>query len=184
MNARASIPISEVDSMDNSTKRMIDGLQRAIQAEHEGRHFYLMAAGNTNDLQGREIFQNLAEEELSHFHYLQAQYKSLLETGKVDSSVSLGKSKILSGSHPIFSEAIKERINQAHYEMTALSIGIQLEQSAVRFYSTEAETVVDPAVASFYGELAEWERGHLKALQSQMESLREDYWNKGGFAPF
>jgi len=170
--------------MDSSTKRVIDGLQKAMQAENEGRHFYLMAAGNTKDPQGQEIFENLAEEELSHFHYLQAQYKSMVKTGKVDSSVKLGKSKALTGSHPIFSEAIKDRINQAHYEMTALSIGAQLEQSAVMFYSAEAEAATDPAVAAFYKELAEWERGHLKALQDQMEVLREDYWSQGGFSPF
>jgi rubrerythrin len=170
--------------MDRSTKRVIEGLQKAMQAEHEGRHFYLMAAGNTEDPQGKEIFQNLAEEELSHFHYLQAQYKSMVNTGKVDNSVKLGKSRTLTGSHPIFSEAIRDRINQAHYEMTALSIGVQLEQSAVMFYSTEAEAATDPEVVSFYNELAEWERGHLKALQDQMETLREDYWNQGGFSPF
>lgn len=170
--------------MDSSTKRVIDGLQKAMQAEHEGRHFYLMAAGNTQDAQGQEIFQRLAEEELNHFHYLQAQYKSMVKTGKVDNSVKLGKSRTLNGDHPIFSEAIKDRINQAHYEMTALSIGVQLEQSAVMFYSAEAKAATDPEVASFYNELAEWERGHLKALQDQMEALREDYWNQGGFSPF
>ncbi len=170
--------------MDNSTKRVIDGLQKAMQAENEGRHFYLMAARNTEDPQGQEIFQALAEEELSHFHYLQAQFKSMVTTGKVDSSTVLGKSKKLTGSHPIFSEAIRDRISQAHYEMTALSIGIQLEQSAVMFYSAEAEAATDPDVVSFYNELAEWERGHLKALQDQMEMLREDYWSQGGFSPF
>ncbi|MFH1755171.1 MAG: hypothetical protein ABIA59_05655 [Candidatus Latescibacterota bacterium] len=68
--------------------------------------------------------------------------------------------------------------------MTALSIGIQLEMSAVNFYTGEAEISTDPQIKSFYMELAEWERGHLHALQTQADSLREDYWSEGGFSPF
>lgn len=170
--------------MNDDMKRITEGLQKAIQAEHEGRHFYLMAAHNTEDPRGKEIFQTLAEEELNHFHYLQRQYKSIMETGKVDSNAKLGRKKELKGSHPIFSDAIKNRIGQAHYEMTALSIGIQLEMSAVNFYTAEAEINTDPAIKAFYMELAEWERGHLHALQAQTESLREDYWSQGGFSPF
>ena len=170
--------------MNDEVKRITDGLQKAMQAEHEGRHFYLMAAHNTEDPRGKEIFETLAAEELNHFHYLQAQYKSLVETGKVDPSAKLGAKMELKGSHPIFSDAIKGRIGQAHYEMTALSIGVQLEMSAVNFYTAEAELTTDPAIKSFYMELAEWERGHLNALQAQADSLREDYWSQGGFSPF
>lgn len=170
--------------MNDEMKRITDGLQKAMQAEHEGRHFYLMAANNTDDPRGKEIFETLAAEELNHFHYLQAQYKALVETGKVDPNAKLGRKKDLKGSHPIFSDAIKNRIGQAHYEMTALSIGIQLEMSAVNFYTGEAELAGDPAIKAFYNELAEWERGHLSALQAQADSLREDYWSQGGFSPF
>ncbi|MFH1755170.1 MAG: ferritin family protein [Candidatus Latescibacterota bacterium] len=79
--------------MNDEVKRITDGLQKAIQAEHEGRHFYLMAAHNTEDARGQEIFQTLAEEELNHFHYLQKQYKSIMKTGKVDASATLGAKK-------------------------------------------------------------------------------------------
>lgn len=170
--------------MNDEVKRITDGLQKAIQAEQEGRHFYMMAARNTEDPKGKEVFQALADEELKHFHYLQRQYKSIMETGKVDPTAKLGRKTEWKGSHPIFSDAIKNRIGEAHYEMTALSIGEQLEMSAVNFYTAEAQINTDPAIKSFYMELAEWERGHLHALQAEAESLKEDYWNKGGFAPF
>jgi rubrerythrin len=171
--------------MDNETTRIAEALKKAMQAENEGYHFYLMAASNTDDPKGKETFQYLADEEKNHFNFLKGQYNAFLKTGQADSSIKLGASKELTGSHPIFSDDIKNRIGGAHYEMTVLSIGIQLELSAVNFYQAEADAASDnPAVKIFFNELADWERGHLKALQDQSEALKEDYWNKGGFSPF
>jgi rubrerythrin len=144
-----------------------------------------MAASNTDDQQGKETFLYLADEEKNHFNFLKGQYNALLKTGQVDNSIKLGAGKELTGAHPIFSAEIKNRIGGAHYEMTVLSIGIQLELSAVTFYQKEAEAASDnPAVKMFFNELVEWERGHLTALQNQSEALKEDYWTQGGFSPF
>jgi rubrerythrin len=169
--------------VEDSVKRISEGLAKAMQAENEGRHFYLMAAQNTQDDQGKQVFMQLADEELDHFNFLKTQYKAILETGKVDPSAKLPGKKF-AGDHPIFSEALKGRIGGAHYEMTALSVGVQLELSAVTFYKGEANAFEDPVVKAFYNDLAEWEQGHLDALRSQAEDLREDYWDKGGFSPF
>ncbi len=170
--------------MDAATKRIADGLEKAMQAEHEGRHFYLMAAKSTQDAKGRETFETLAEEEFEHFNFLRGQHKAVVETGQIDETLKLGDPKAFTGDHPIFSAEIKSRIGEAHYEMTALSIGVQLEMSAVQFYRGEAEAVADPGIKAFYEKLADWEKGHLNALQGQIDALKEDYWHEARFEPF
>ena len=170
--------------MDDTIKRVTEGLNKAIRAENEGHHFYKMAAMSTQDPKGKEVFQYLAEEEMEHFKFLKSQYRALIETGKGDATLKLGTRKEFSGNHPIFSEGIKNRIKSAHYEMTALSIGMQLELSAVNFYQGEADNAPDDVVKAFYKELATWEKGHLTMLQRQADSLRDDYWNEAGFSPF
>lgn len=170
--------------MDAAVKRMTEGLAKAIQAETDGHHFYMMAARSTSDAKGREVFETLAQEELDHMHFLKTQYKALMETGKPDRTVSLGARADLSGLSPIFSDQIQTRVREAHYEMSALSIGIQLELSAIKFYKAEAEVVRDPTVRAFYTELADWETGHYHALLRQQEVLKEDYWSASGFSPF
>lgn len=170
--------------MDDLTKRVLKGLKSAMLAEKEGQHFYLMAASSTTNEKGRRIFAQLAEDEVNHFNTLQAQYASFAKTGKMDPNVKFASSPALSGSHPIFAEEIKNRIGNAHYEMTALSIGIQLETSAVNFYTKESEAIKDPDLKKFYLDLAEWEKVHLANLMSQQAELKEDYWDKGGFSPF
>jgi len=56
--------------MDESIKRMAEGLHRAIQAEVVGQHFYLMAARTTSDDQGCEVVEQLADWEAGHHQIL------------------------------------------------------------------------------------------------------------------
>jgi rubrerythrin len=165
-------------------KQLLDALRQAIAAEHEGYGFYLMAARSTQDEQGRTVFQALADEELHHAAYLKAQYRSLAETGHIDAQVQLGRPHAVTAGNPIFSPALRARIGDAHFEMSALGVGVHLEQSAIEFYRAQANQASDPAVRRFFDELAEWERGHYEALLSQQRTLQDDYWSQNGFAPF
>jgi rubrerythrin len=169
---------------ETTAAALAEGLLQAMRAEHEGHHFYSLAASNTTDPKGREVFQRLAAEELEHFEFLRSQHRSVLETGRPDANLKLGARSDVSGTSPIFSESLRSRIATAHYEMVALSVGAQLELNAVRFYSEAAAGATDPAVRLFFGELAAWEQGHYDALTAQAEALKEDYWAGAGFAPF
>lgn len=170
--------------MDHTTRAVAKGLISAIQAEAEGQHFYLMAARTTEDEKGRQVFEQLAAEEADHQRFLRAQYEALLKTGKPDESITLGKRLDLSGESPIFSPQLKARVKDAHFEMTALSIGVQLELSAINHYRECAAQSGDSTVKRFFEELAAWENGHYRALLQQQDELRDDYWEASGFAPF
>jgi rubrerythrin len=170
--------------MDESIRSILEGLKKAIETETNGYHFYMMAAKSTQDPKGREAFETLASEEQKHEQFLRTQYRSVIENGSVDPKVKLGPRASFEGSSPIFSEEIRGRIKDAHYEMTALSIGIQLELSSIDFYKDEAEATDNPDVRKFYLELADWETGHYEALLRQHDLLKEDYWSAARFAPF
>jgi len=168
--------------MEDAVKRTAEALLQAIQAENYGRHFYLMAARTTEDPKGRQMFEAFADEERDHFEFLKAHYKSILKTGRLDENAKLGSPKDTSSA--IFSERIHGRIKDAHFEITALSVAIELELSAVRFYRNQAETSQDGQVKDFYSELADWESLHYQALADQLTELKQDYWTANDFAPF
>jgi rubrerythrin len=170
--------------MESIDKKLTDGLMEAIRAERDGYSFYMMAAGSTNDPKGKEVFETLAREELDHMNFLRQQYDAILKTGRPDRNLKLGPRKDLTGISPIFSERLKSRIKEAHIEMSALSIGIQLELDSIKFYKEQARIFDDPDICGFYNELADWETGHYNALWEQQQALKEDYWAAGGFAPF
>ncbi len=170
--------------MNEATKELAEGLKRAFLAEVEGEHFYRMAAATTKDPKGQEVFDLLAAEERQHQAFLRSQYDALVETGALDESVKLGNAKVLDEGSPIFSDALRSRVADAHFEMTALSVGVQLELAAEKYYRAEANKTDIPFMKRFYEELADWEAGHYAALSKQQESLREDYWEASGFSPF
>ena len=170
--------------MQDSETKLTDGLLKAIQAERDGYAFFQMAANSSEDPKAKEVFAQLADEELEHMRFLMKQRESILKTGKPDPSAKLGSRTVLSGLSPIFSDGIKARIGSAHFEMSALSIGIQLELDAIKFYRAQAEAADEPEVREFYTELAEWESGHYQALLGQQEELKEDYWSASGFAAY
>jgi len=172
--------------MDDAKQKIIDGLKTAMEAEAGGFHFYTMTAEHTKDPHGKETFQALAGEEKKHLDFLSAQMKSMTETGKVDVSIKLGN-QIDYTEIPIFSEEIISRAGDAAFEMSALSIGMQLEKSSIEYYTSQANLASNsgyPEVEAFYLELVKWERKHLDALSRQQALLKEDFWAQGGFAPF
>jgi rubrerythrin len=170
--------------MDETRKKLLDALRRAIEAEYEGYGFYLMAAKSTEDEQGRTIFRQLAEEEQQHAAYLKTQHKAITETGHVDPQAKLGSPLTLAARSPIFSADLKRRLGDAHFEMSALGVGVHLEQSAMEFYAAQARDSTDAAVRAFFRELSDWEAGHYHALLAQQQELQSGYWEKNGFAPF
>jgi rubrerythrin len=155
-----------------------------MQAETDGHLFYKMAAQNTEDPQGKEVFESLANDELEHLHFLKAQHKSITESGEPDKDLKVGKPSGDLKEVQVFSDEFKSRVAQAHNEMSSLSIGIHLELAQMDFYKTQAKEATDPTIKTFLSELAEWESAHYRRLIRQQEELKEDYWLKGGFYPF
>jgi len=163
---------------------LTNGLRRAAMAELEGHNFYMMAVVTTTDPKGKEIFEQLAKEEMDHFNFLKAQFESVMKTSKLSEVAKLGARGAFDDAWPIFSSDLRQRAGKAHFEMTALSVGIQLEQEAMKFYKEQAEKVAEPDARKFFLELADWEKGHYHALLRQQESLKNDYWQGAGFEPF
>jgi rubrerythrin len=170
--------------MDPATQEMIEGLKQAMAAERHGFTFYQTAAANTQDAKGRQVFEQLAQEELGHFEFLAQHYRSLLATGLPDGNARLASHAPMGQSTPIFSDALRARIKEAHFEMSALAIAIQLELNAMTHYREQARKATVPAVKQFFAELAEWETGHYHAFLAEQQSLQQDYWHANGFERF
>jgi rubrerythrin len=164
--------------------KLLRALERAIQAEIEGYHFYTMSASATQDAQGKAMFQALARDEVQHAEFLRAQHRALEQTGRVDTIIRIAGEAAFESGAPFFSAQLRARAAKAHFEMMALSVGAQLEADAMRFYGEQADQAEDPEVAAFFRELANWERGHHDLLVAQMRELEQEYWAANRFAPF
>lgn len=169
--------------MANKNEEVLKGLKTAMEAELTGHTFYKNAARTISDPMGRKTFAAMAAEEMEHFNYLRHQYKSVLEKGGYDFTKKLRKKDVTHANSPIFSDDLKGRIKDAHFEVNALTIGTKLELDAIRFYGECAKNAEDEDARTFYNELVEWERDHYEALSSQLEALKEEYFLANNFVP-
>ena len=169
--------------MDKQIEEILQGLKIAIEAELTGHEFYRNAAKSTADPMGKETFTRMADEEMGHFNYLRHQYKSVLEKGDYDFSKKLMKKEYKHAENPIFSDEIKNRIKDSHFEVSALTIGMKLELDAVNFYRSCAQKAESEEVKQFYNELAEWEQDHYRAFEGALIMLKEDYFQANNFVP-
>lgn len=170
--------------MDPKTKELAEGLRQALLAERAGNEFYKMAAAQTQDPEGRKVFERLAEEEAGHFEYLAGHYRSVLETGALARGLTLREAHEFAHDNPIFSAELKGRLKYAHFEMSALAIAAQLELNALNHYKRMAERSESPEAKKLFEDLVAWESGHYDAFVKQQQALQEEYWNEAGFEPF
>ncbi len=163
--------------------KIVQGLKVALQTELNGIEFYKMAADKTEDAKGKESFKMLAEDEIKHFNELLRHYQHLLKNDKWLSNIKLGVPPKFAGESPIFTEEIKKRIKDRHFEMSALSIGALLETNSIDFYRKMKEEADDPIARGLFEKLQKWEEGHLEAITKQLDLLKEEIWSEARFAP-
>ncbi|MBM3314245.1 ferritin-like domain-containing protein [candidate division WOR-3 bacterium] len=70
---------------------------------------------------------------------------------------------LFDGQSPVFSEELRSRIGKAHFEMTALSVGLELELATIRRYRELAAAAGAPELSRFYGRLGDREETHAAA---------------------
>jgi rubrerythrin len=161
-----------------------NAFELAMKGEIEGRELYTVAAEKSEDEKAKEVFAYLAKEENSHLEALTNMYHSFLKgeellLPKLPRLVTFDDAK-----SPIFSRDFKGRLGGRHFEMSALSIGLKLEQDAFRYYEKMSIEVEDDGLKSFFKTLSAWEKDHYDALNKELEYLEDDYFRENSFSPF
>jgi rubrerythrin len=160
-----------------------EGLATAMQTEIEGYEFYKLVAVKSKDPGAREMFESLAADEAEHSRVLSIMFKEMNKTGKFKTKKMAAKSKMTYKS-PVFSKEFLASKKSKNLEMSALSIGILLEQNSIEFYRGQQMIVPDVGAKRFFGSLAIWEGEHLRALLAQKTFLQRDIFAQARFEPF
>ncbi len=164
--------------------QIIDILRKAYQIEVDGYTFYSMTADRADKPAVQELFGRLAQDEVQHQAFLRSVLKNYDEKGAAAFSMGIIVPDLRLFSEKVFTERFREQAEGAVFETAALSVGMTLEKNAVAHFSAASENAREAEVRSFYTFLADWEKQHLEALQALYDSIRSDFWEKSGFAPF
>lgn len=163
---------------------ILESLKKAIQGEIEGRELYLAAAEKSSDPQAKEVFNFLSMEEDEHIKALVKIGENLAEGNKIEPADLKKYTNLDSPGSSIFSDNFRSRLEGKHFEMSAISIGLKLELDSFRFYADLAKQTEDAELKKLFQTLSDWEKGHYDALQREMDSLHDSYFEQNHFAPF
>lgn len=150
--------------------------------EIHGLRFYEVAAQRCSSEAARELFQDLAKDELRHRQELEKQFRHILK-GQKPSSLPQRPPKDLRFRDPVIGTDLKQRVDEAWFDSAALSIGVMLEKKAMDYYRKRELASSDKATRELFGWLARWEKGHLDRLTALERAMREEIWHEARFWP-
>jgi rubrerythrin len=143
-------------------QRPLTGLEvlgKAIRSEVEAYRFYTQAKKETKNPILREKLSKLAGEERRHRQILEERYKR--NTG--EERIPLPSPAGPEGKGPTPKNLKPEEI---------LTVAIRMEREAAQFYQREARKSIDMSGRFMLEYLADFERGHEKALEMELKALK------------
>jgi len=158
-------------------------LKHAFLMEKKGKNLYEKAMDHTDDDAVKSFFKELVNDEQEHMNILEKQFKAFMKHGRFVAGGFENDGGVVTAPD-ILDAAIKDKINAASFEATAITAAISFEKKAVDMYGTRAQEATDPEEKKLYAWLSAWEKTHLTKLMALEETLMEDIWHDNNFWPF
>jgi len=164
-------------------KSDLEALKVAMATEKKGYSFYKEIADQIEPPEAQKMFLSLAQDEIQHLHWLEAQEESLLKKGEwLAYEPPPQKARAVEGL-PIFS-SVKNRIGKYRSELSALKSGLEMERNSRQLYLKAAAECLDEKGRAIFSHLAAWEQEHWELLKREYDFLIEEYKKSMGFEPF
>ncbi len=157
--------------MSDKRSAEVEALQLAIETEKKGYRFYRVASESTSDPKGKEVFSQLARDEIEHMGVFTTLYASVTNDEPwLTYEEALDKFGEAKPDEEIFpDEPIKGE--EGFNDLKALEEALEFEKKAVSFYQGQVQKVTEDRARSFYEKLVEIEEGHVKIIQAEIDSL-------------
>ena len=168
--------------MKKESPHLADKLLLAYQTEIKGHAFYRHAEEVATDEKGKNVFRHLSKEELEHIDVISAIADSIKKGGGwmgYKEALIKGRGEREKKGLPIFpgENELIEKLKQNETDQNAVFIAVGVEEKAVDFYGRMLKEAKEPGEKVFLTGLLEMEKGHLKILRWEHESLvKTGFW--------
>jgi len=155
------------------TDRVLGTIQQAMEIERFGYGFYNSMRPFVKDTKGQKFISYLANLELQHLHWLEEAYtKQLINMDAFDEAEPTNMSLI--GKDEIFLVDNMPDMFKDFDPVGAIEYAIKVEQKSVEFYERYQDLSDDDNLNELFKKLVDFERDHIKILESQFESLKNN----------
>lgn len=158
-------------------------LKNAFLMERQGKYLYETARDKAEDKEVKAFFQSLVDDEQEHMTILEKQFKAIMTSGKFAAGQYETDGAAVKAPD-ILNDAVKDKVNAAGFEASAITAAIGFEERAVQLYGLRAQETDDPEEKKLYTWLTAWEKTHLKSLMALQQSLMDRIWEDNNFWPF
>ena len=132
-------------------------LSAAIMREVEAHEFYQQVADRAKDMSVKEVFQQLAKEELGH--------QELLEGFKYNPT-KIMKIQAPSADYKVAETTALPELSIEMKPADAIALAMKKEQQAVEFYRSMSAAATDADIKGMFENLANMELGHKHRLEN------------------
>lgn len=158
------------------TSDLLKALKLAYEAEKEGLRSYLKFAKQTKVSSGKNMFVQLASDEVDHMELIENMISNLSE-GQTVEKVEVPKGR-LSAFMPDQKDTSLQPVEKGEIgDQEALKIALSHEQKAIDFYNSEAAKDYSQEVKDFFKKLASVEEKHYQIINAELDFINEDgFW--------
>ena len=158
--------------MGEEIKAAIEVLRQAMLNEEKTRDFYIEAVRKVTDEKARQMFKELAEEEVLHMRIVLEQYESLKASGNWTAVADFEDLSDVDIRPLEFNRADMDvHVTDATTDLEALTIAGKMVNNSFDFYTEQYNRTMDPLGKEIYGGLAKAERNHFNTIMSNWEYL-------------
>jgi rubrerythrin len=151
--------------MKEGQKAITDALKYALQMEIDGKKFYAMAARESSNTVGKDLYSWLADQEGLHYKRFEEIYSALTaEKGWPSGGLNHAKPAKLG---TLFSRLIKDATRPSGTgaaEIGAADTAIEMETKSRDYYRQRAEEASSQVEKKFFEAISAEEQGHYLAL--------------------
>lgn len=150
----------------NHSELLKNSFREAVKFEESGREFFLKAAEASKNPMAKEIFINLAAEELKHIKRIKDVFDALIKNGNFPAA--LPKSENLPWKN-IFKDALnkfKDIVSPKMLELDSIKLGLDFESKGYKMYDELAKNAANPLEKEFFETLRDEEEGHYLAIEN------------------
>jgi len=166
-------------------KSDLEALKVAMATEKKGYEFYKETANQIEPPEAQKMFLPLAQDEIQHLHWPEAQEESLLKKGEwLAYEPPPHEARAVEGLPILSSEEVNKKIGKYRSELPALKLGLEMEESSRQLYLKAAAECLDEKGKAMFSHLAVWEGEHWELLKREYDFLMGEYKKSMGSEPF
>lgn len=150
-------------------------LQRAIEIEVFGNHYYNKLSDGVEDKEGKALLTHLANAEEEHKELLEGMLNRYGgETRKTEIDSLIANILMDEGIEKIFKGLMKKDKLETIDAIEALKLGMDVELKSINFYKSNAKKSPESDIVSLFTELSNWEKEHLDLLKENLRTLKDE----------